>query len=246
MFKVNSVNIFYGVIRILRDVSITIDQGELVTLIGSNGAGKSTLLNGISGIIKLHSGTIQFMGTDITRKRPNEIVKLGIVHAPEGKQLFGSLTVMENLELGAYLRFNWRNNKSEISKDLERIFELFPILKERENQVSGTLSGGEQQMLTIGRALMSRPKLMLLDEPSLGLAPLVVSEIFEVIRRLKREGATLLLVEQNARAALKTADRAYVMENGMITIEGGALELLHQERITMAYLGKKTKKRDEV
>lgn len=243
MLEVNGVNIFYGVVQVLRDVSMVINQSEVVALIGSNGAGKSTLLNGITGMVRPSSGTIHFMGIDITHKRPNVIVKLGIGHVPEGKQLFSSLTVMENLELGAYLRFNWRN-KNEINKDFEKIFGLFPILKGRRNQVAGTLSGGEQQMLTIGRALMGRPKLMLLDEPSLGLSPLVVSEIFEVIQGLKREGATLLLVEQNAKAALKIADRAYVMENGAITIEGRALELLHQDRIIMAYLGRRITERE--
>lgn len=243
MLEVNGINVFYGVAQALRDISMAINESEIITLIGSNGAGKSTLLNGISGFIRPSAGTIYFMGTDITHKRPYEIVKLGIGHVPEGKQLFSSLTVMENLELGAYLRFHWRN-KNEINKDLEKIFLLFPRLKDRRDQVAGTLSGGEQQMLTISRTLMGRPRLMLLDEPSLGLAPLIVSEIFEVIQGLKKEGTALLLVEQNARAALKIAHRAYVIENGAITLEGKASEMLHQDRIISSYLGRRIRERD--
>lgn len=236
MLEVKNVNLFYGAVHALKDVSTEVNQGEIIALIGSNGAGKSTILNVISGMVWPSSGTIHFEGIDITHKKPNRIVKLGIGHAPEGRQLFGPLTVMENLELGAYLRYNWKNKK-EIGKDLERVFEIFPILKDRRKQAAGTLSGGEQQMLTIGRALMSRPRLMLLDEPSLGLAPLVVAEIFEIIRRLKKEGTTLLLVEQNAIAALKIANRGYLVENGSIILEGKAMELIDKEEIKMAYLG---------
>src|SRR4030067_2722237 len=243
MLEVNGINVFYGVAQALRDISIEINESEIITLIGSNGAGKSTLLNGISGIIRPSAGTIYFMGTDITHKRPHEIVKLGIGHVPEGKQLFSSLTVMENLELGAYLRFHWRN-KNEINRDLGKIFLLCPRLKDRRDQVAGTLSGGEQQMLTISRTLMGRPRLMLLDEPSLGLAPFIVSEIFEVIQGLKKEGTALLLVEQNARAALKIAHRAYVIENGAITLEGKASEMLHQDCIISSYLGRRIRERD--
>lgn len=240
MLKIENINVFYGAVHVLKDVSMEVKQGEIVALIGSNGAGKSTLLNVISGMVYPSSGTVHFDGIDITHKKPNRIVKLGIGHVPEGRQLFCPLTIMENLELGAYLRFNWRIKK-EIDKDLERVFELFPILKDRRKQVAGTLSGGEQQMLTIGRALMGRLKLMLLDEPSLGLAPLLVAEIFEVLQRLKKEGTTLLLVEQNAIASLKIADRGYLMENGMIILEGKAMEIIDKEEIMMAYLGRSNK-----
>ena len=236
MLEVRGVNIFYGPAHTLRDVSMEVHRGEIVSLIGSNGAGKSTLLHVISGMIRPSSGEIHLEGMEITHKKPDRIVNLGISHAPEGRQLFGPLTVLENLELGAYLRFRWRNN-DEIGRSLDRVFEIFPRLQERKDQAAGTLSGGEQQMLAIGRALMGKPKLLLLDEPSLGLSPLLVSEIFEVIQRLKREGVTVLLVEQNAIAALKIADRAYVMENGAITIEGRALDMIHEDRIIKAYLG---------
>jgi branched-chain amino acid transport system ATP-binding protein len=240
MLEVKNINFFYGAIHALKEVSMEVNRGEIIALIGSNGAGKSTLLNVISGMLWPSSGNIQFEGSDITHKKPNRIVQFGIGHVPEGRQLFAPLTVMENLELGAYLRFSWRGKK-EISQDLERVFELFPLLKERRKQMAGTLSGGERQMLTIGRALMSRPRLMLLDEPSLGLAPLVVSEIFQVIQRLKGEGTTLLLVEQNAIGALKIADRGYLMENGKVVLEGKAAELIDNEEIKMAYLGRSNK-----
>jgi len=236
MLKVKNINLFYGAVHALKNVSMEVNQGEIVALIGSNGAGKSTLLNVISGMIWPSSGSIHFEEIDITHKKPNSIVKLGVGHVPEERQLFGPLTVMENLELGAYLRFN-RSNKKDISKDLDRVFELFPILKERKKQLAGTLSGGEQQMLTVSRALMCRPKLMLLDEPSLGLSPLVAYEIFRVIQRLKKEGTTLLLVEQNAIASLKISDRAYLMENSSIILEGKAVELIGKEEVKMAYLG---------
>jgi branched-chain amino acid transport system ATP-binding protein len=236
MLEVRNINLFYGAVHVLKDVSLKVDQGEIVALIGSNGAGKSSLLNVISGMVWASSGTVYFERTDITHMKPNMIVKLGVGHAPEGKHLFGPLTVMENLELGAYLRFRWKNKK-EIERDLEKVFELFPILKDRRKQVAGTLSGGEQQMLSIGRALMSRPKLMLLDEPSLGLSPFVVAEIFQVIKRLKKEGTNLLLVEQNAVAALKITDRGYLMENGCIILEGRGTELIDKEEIKIAYLG---------
>jgi branched-chain amino acid transport system ATP-binding protein len=237
MLAVNSLNTYYGGIHALKSASLEVKEGEIVALIGSNGAGKSTLLNCISGVVSIHSGSVLFNDREITLLPPEKIVGLGVVQVPEGRQLFNPLTVLENLELGAYLRFSKRNKK-EIEKDLTYVLELFQILKERKNQKAGTLSGGEQQMLSIGRAIMDRPKLMLLDEPSLGLAPLVVVEIFDVIRKLQKEGTTILLVEQNARAALKVATRGYVIETGRITLEGEAKALLEDEDVRRAYLGR--------
>jgi len=237
MLTVKSINTYYGGIHALKSASLEVKEGEIVTLIGSNGAGKSTLLNCISGVVSIQSGSVIFKDREITNLAPEKIVGQGIVQVPEGRQLFNPLTVSENLELGAYLRFSKRNKK-EIEKDLTYVLELFQILKERKNQKAGTLSGGEQQMLSIGRAIMDRPKLMLLDEPSLGLAPLVVAEIFDVIRRLQKDGTTILLVEQNARAALKVATRGYVIEIGRITLEGGAKALLEDKDVMRAYLGK--------
>ena len=237
MLTVKGVNTYYGGIHALRSASLQVEEGEVVALIGSNGAGKSTLLNCISGVVSIHSGFVIFDDSEITRLTPEKIVGLGVVQVPEGRQLFNPLTVLENLELGAYLRSS-KGDKKEIKKDLDSVMELFPILKERRNQKAGTLSGGEQQMLSIGRAIMDRPKMMLLDEPSLGLAPLVVVEIFDVIRRLQEEGTTILLVEQNARAALKVATRGYVIETGRITLEGEAEALLEDKDVMKAYLGK--------
>jgi len=237
MLTVKGVNTYYGGIHALKSASLEVEAGEVVALIGSNGAGKSTLLNCISGVVPIHSGSVIFNDCEITHMTPEKIVGLGVVQVPEGRQLFNPLTVLENLELGAYLRFSKRNKK-EIEKDLDSVMELFHILKERKNQKAGTLSGGEQQMLAIGRAIMDRPKLMLLDEPSLGLAPLVVVEIFDVIRKLQKEGTTILLVEQNARAALKVATRGYVIETGRITLERGAKSLLEDKNVMRAYLGK--------
>ncbi|HMK77435.1 MAG TPA: ABC transporter ATP-binding protein [Thermodesulfobacteriota bacterium] len=237
MLTVKGVNTYYGGIRALKSASLQVEEGEVVALIGSNGAGKSTLLNCISGVVPIHSGFVIFDDSEITHLTPEKIVGLGVVQVPEGRQLFNPLTVLENLELGAYLRSS-KGEKKEIKKDLDSVMELFPILKERRNQKAGTLSGGEQQMLSIGRAIMDRPKMMLLDEPSLGLAPLIVVEIFDVIRKLQKEGTTILLVEQNARAALKVATRGYVIETGRITLEGEAKALLEDKDVMKAYLGK--------
>jgi len=237
MLIVRSVNTYYGGIHALKSASLDVNAREIVALIGSNGAGKSTLLNCISGVVSIHSGSVIFNDCEITNLAPEKIVGQGIVQVPEGRQLFNPLTILENLELGAYLRFSKRNKK-EIEQDLTYVLELFQILKERKNQKAGTLSGGEQQMLSIGRAIMDRPKLMLLDEPSLGLAPLVVREIFDVIKKLQKDGTTILLVEQNAKAALKVADRGYVMETGRITLEGEAKALIEDNDVMRAYLGK--------
>jgi branched-chain amino acid transport system ATP-binding protein len=223
----------YGAIQALRDVTLEVRAGEIVAMIGANGAGKTTTLMCISGINRLREGDIQFNGQPIHQLPPHEIVRLGLCQSPEGRKIFPRLTVLENLDLGAITRKNAR----EIASDKERIFALFPILKQREKQPGGTLSGGEQQMLAVGRALMGRPKLLLLDEPSLGLAPLIVAKIFDVIRQLNQEGMAILLVEQNARMALKIAQRAYVMETGRITLSGLAAELLNNQRVRDAYLG---------
>jgi branched-chain amino acid transport system ATP-binding protein len=237
MLTVKNINTYYGGIHALKSASLDVKEGEIVALIGSNGAGKSTLLNCISGVVPTHSGSVIFNDREITNLTPEKIVGQGIVQVPEGRQLFNPLTVLENLELGAYLRFS-KGDKKEIEKDLAYVMELFHILKERKKQRAGTLSGGEQQMLSIGRAIMDRPKLMLLDEPSLGLAPLVVLEIFNVIRKLQKDGTTILLVEQNAKAALKVASRGYVIETGRITLEGEAKALLEDKDVMKAYLGK--------
>jgi branched-chain amino acid transport system ATP-binding protein len=237
MLTVKGMNTYYGGIHALKGVSLGVEEGQVVALIGSNGAGKSTLLNCISGVVPIHSGSVIFNDCEITNWTPEKIVGLGVVQVPEGRQLFNPLTVLENLELGAYLRFS-KGDKKEIQKDLATVMELFPILGERRNQEAGTLSGGEQQMLSIGRAIMDRPQLMLLDEPSLGLAPLIVAEIFDVIRRLRKDGTTILLVEQNARAALKIATCGYVIEIGRITLEGEAKALLEDKDVMRAYLGR--------
>ncbi len=237
MLDIQNINTYYGGIHALKNVSLHIEVGEIVALIGSNGAGKSTLLNCISGVVPARTGSITFNDLEITPLTPEKIVRLGIVQVPEGRQIFNPLTVLENLELGAYLRFS-KGNKKEIEKDLDYLMKLFPILKVRKKQKAGTLSGGEQQMLSIGRAIMGRPKLLLLDEPSLGLAPLMVIEIFDVIQKLQEDGATILLVEQNAKASLKVANRAYVMETGRITLEGEAKALMEDKEVMRAYLGK--------
>lgn len=237
MLSIENINTYYGGIHALKNVSLHIEVGEIVALIGSNGAGKSTLLNCISGVVPARTGSITFNDFEITPLTPEKIVGLGIVQVPEGRQIFNPLTVLENLELGAYLRFS-KGNKKEIEKDLDYVMKLFPILKVRKKQKAGTLSGGEQQMLSIGRAIMGRPKLLLLDEPSLGLAPLMVIEIFDVIQKLQEDGATILLVEQNAKASLKVANRAYVMETGRIILEGEAKALMEDKEVMRAYLGK--------
>ena len=237
MLKIRNLQTFYGRIRVLDNVSLSVKPGEIITLIGANGAGKSTMLNCISSLIPCREGEIVFQGQRINGQQPEEVVRLGICQVPEGRQIFQPLTVQENLELGAYLRYG-RRERGSIEQDLNMVFSLFPVLSERSNQVSGTLSGGEQQMLAIGRALMSRPRLLLLDEPSMGLAPKVVVDIFHTISRLRHEGLTILIVEQNARAALKIADRGYVLETGRIILQGSAAELLEDHEVKRAYLGR--------
>lgn len=234
MLSVKNLNVYYGGIHALKGVSLNVDQGQIVSIIGSNGAGKSTLINSISGIVKYKEGEIIYKTSKLP-KQAHKIVKSGICQVPEGRIIFANLTVMDNLRMGAFLR----SDKDGISKDMNRIFELFPILKERENQVSGTLSGGEQQMLAMGRGLMSNPDLILLDEPSLGLAPLLINTIFDIIIEIKNMGKTILLVEQNAFKALSVADYVYVLEQGVVTVEGNANELIKNEKIQEAYLGKK-------
>ncbi|MGE4319152.1 MAG: ABC transporter ATP-binding protein [Deferribacterales bacterium] len=234
MLEIKNINAFYGNIQALHDVSITINEGEIITLIGANGAGKTTTLMSISGIVTPRTGQILFNGETISGMKPDKIVRSGLAHVPEGRHIFPYLTVMENLDLGAYLR----KDKDNVKKDLEHVFTLFPRLKERMHQAGGTLSGGEQQMLAISRALMARPKMLLLDEPSLGLAPLIVKQIFDIIKRINEEdGTTIFLVEQNANLALKVAHRGYVMENGRITLEDDAKKLLVNEEVKKAYLG---------
>ncbi|MDO4204424.1 MAG: ABC transporter ATP-binding protein [Selenomonadaceae bacterium] len=233
MLEMKDVNVFYGNIHAIQDVNLTVNQGEVVTLIGANGAGKSTTLRTISGLLKPKSGEITFEGQAIGGRPAQEIVKAGISQVPEGRRIFANMTVLENLELGAYTR----TDKDGIAADMEVIFGRFPRLKERLQQEAGTLSGGEQQMLAMGRALMSRPKLLLLDEPSMGLAPILIKEIFSIISDINAAGTTILLVEQNANMALKVAHRAYVLETGRITISGDADELASSEAIRKAYLG---------
>ncbi|WJE46179.1 ABC transporter ATP-binding protein [Peribacillus frigoritolerans] len=233
MLKIEDINVYYGNIQALKGVSMEINEGEIVTLIGANGAGKSTLLKTISGLLKPKQGKVLFEGDSIGGKAAQAIVKLGISHVPEGRRVFANMTVAENLELGAYLR----KNKDGIHKDMEKVYELFPRLLERIKQQAGTLSGGEQQMLAMGRALMAKPRLLLLDEPSMGLAPLLVKQIFNIIQEISESGTTILLVEQNANLALSIADRAYVVETGRIVLSGNAEELTSSEEIKMAYLG---------
>ena len=237
MLELRGVNAFYGNIQALKNVSMTIPPGSLVTIIGANGAGKTTLLKAISGLIQSKSGSITYEGTEISSFSPVKIVSLGISQVPEGRQLFTHLTVLDNLHLGAYLYYS-NKAKAEIQKRLEWIYEIFPLLKIRTRQLAGTLSGGEQQMVAIARALMSRPKLLILDEPSMGLAPMLVAEILRVIKNLNDQGTTILLVEQNAQAALHIARYGYVLETGSVVIEGPATDLLADEKVRQAYLGK--------
>ena len=237
MLKIRNLQTYYGRIRVLDNVSLSVKPGEVVTLIGANGAGKSTILNCISRLIPCREGEIFFQGQKINGQPPEAVVRLGICQVPEGRQIFQPLTVLENLELGAYLRYGKRNRGS-IQQDMDMVFSLFPVLAERLQQISGTLSGGEQQMLAIGRALMSRPKLLLLDEPSMGLAPRVVADIFHTVVKLRQEGLTILIVEQNARAVLRIADRGYVLETGKIILQGSASELLEDHDVKRAYLGR--------
>ena len=242
MLKIVNINTYYGQIHALKNITLHLGVGEIVTLIGANGAGKTTILNSISALTPVKKGEILLDGTPIQALPPSQIVSLGISQVPEGRQVFKPLSVEDNLELGAYLRYMGREGRVAIRQDLEEVFTLFPRLKERRRQMAGTLSGGEQQMLAIGRALMARPRLLLLDEPSMGLAPLVVQEIFGVIENLRREkGTTVLLVEQNAKAALKMADRGYVLETGKVILEGSAAELLENKEVQRAYLGRDKK-----
>jgi branched-chain amino acid transport system ATP-binding protein len=233
MLKIEDINVYYGNIHALKGVSLAINEGEIVTLIGANGAGKSTLLKTISGLLKPKNGSILFEGQSISGKVAQAIVKQGLSHVPEGRRVFANMSVEENLELGAYLR----KDKQGIKEDFEKVYNLFPRLLERRKQLSGTLSGGEQQMLAMGRALMARPKLLLLDEPSMGLAPLLVKTIFRIIEEINKSGTTILLVEQNANMALSIADRAYVIETGKIVLSGSSDELNQSDQIRMAYLG---------
>ena len=233
MLKIEDLNVFYGGIHALKGISLEVNQGEIVTIIGSNGAGKSSMLNAISGVVK-YSGNIVYEGNPLP-KHAHKVVKSGIVQVPEGRIIFANLTVNENLKMGAYLR----NDAKGIKEDFERVYDLFPRLKARENQIAGTLSGGEQQMLAMGRGLMASPELILLDEPSLGLAPLLINTIFDIIGEIHKMGKTILLVEQNALKALSVADRAYVLEQGRITAQGSAAELMKDNTIQEAYLGKK-------
>jgi branched-chain amino acid transport system ATP-binding protein len=236
MLEIQEVWTFYGNIRALKEVTMTVQPGEIVSLIGANGAGKTTLLNTISGVVPARQGEILLGGQKITTLSAERIVAAGISHVPERRQVFGALSVHDNLILGAYLRLR-RGEKKGVNEDLDYIFSLFPILKERCKQPAGTLSGGEQQMLAIGRGLMARPKVLLLDEPSLGLAPILVQEIFKIVQRLREARVTILLVEQNARAALEIADRGYVLETGRIVLSGTAAELLTNTEVRQAYLG---------
>ena len=233
MLKIDNINVYYGAIHALKGISVDVAEGEIVTLIGANGAGKSTTLRTISGLLKPRTGQISFEGKNIAGMPAQEIVKLGVSQVPEGRRIFANMSVFENLELGAYIR----SDSSGIEQDMQSVFKRFPRLLERKSQIAGTLSGGEQQMLAMGRALMSRPRLLLLDEPSMGLAPLLVKEIFAIIKEINASGTTILLVEQNAHMALSIAHKAYVLETGRITLAGSAKELAESEAVRKAYLG---------
>ena len=233
--EIRDLCVSYGGIRALKGVSLSVDEGLIVTLIGANGAGKSTTLRAISGLQKVQSGSILYGGEELTSLPAKEIVRRGIIHVPEGRRVFPDMTVAENLKIGAFLR----TDKAAIAQDMDYVYSLFPRLKERSWQLAGTLSGGEQQMLAVGRALMSRPKVLMMDEPSLGLAPLIVKDIFSIIRRVNQDGITVLLIEQNANAALRIADYGYVLETGTIALSGTGEELLKNESVREAYLGKK-------
>ncbi len=233
LLEIHDIHTYYGNIHALRGISVTVEQGEIVTLIGGNGAGKSTTLKTICGLTPARHGHVWLDGQDITHTPPHEIVRMGVTQAPEGRRIFARLTVRENLDLGAYTR----SDRPAIQRSLERVYELFPRLKERQNQPGGTLSGGEQQMLAIGRALMAEPRILLLDEPSMGLAPILVQEIFDIIRQLNESGTTILLVEQNAQIALSICSRGYVLQTGEIVLQGSGSELLANEMVRKAYLG---------
>ena len=242
MLRLKNINTYYGKVHALKNVSLHLDEGEIVTLVGANGAGKTTILNTISGVTPAAAGEVLLGKEQIAALLPDRIVKLGISQVPEGRQVFKPLSVEDNLELGAYLRYRSGEGKTAIHQYMQQIFTLFPRLEERRKQLAGTMSGGEQQMLAIGRALMAKPKMLLLDEPSMGLAPLVVQEIFKVLARLRQEqGTTILLVEQNAKAALKLADRGYVLETGKVILEGPSDELMENAEVKRAYLGKDKK-----
>ena len=232
ILKVENINVYYGTIHAIKGVSFHVDEGEIVTLIGANGAGKSTTLQTISGLLRSRTGSIEFCGENISKLPPHKIVEKGLAQVPEGRRIFLQMSVQENLDMGAYTQ-----SGAGVGEDIERVFEQFPRLKERRRQIAGTLSGGEQQMLAIGRALMSRPKLLMLDEPSMGLAPILVEQIFEIIQSLHKSGTTILLVEQNAQMALSIADRAYVMETGTISLSGTGRELAESDQVKKAYLG---------
>ena len=233
MLEVKDLQVYYGVIQALKGISFEVNQGEVIALIGANGAGKTTTLQTLTGILQAKSGSIMFEGKDLTKVPAHKIVEMGMAHVPEGRRVFSDMTVFENLLMGAYTR----KDKNEIAESLEMVYKRFPRLKERQGQRSGTLSGGEQQMLAMGRALMSKPRIILMDEPSMGLSPIFVNEIFNIIKDVSEGGTTVLLVEQNAKKALSIADRAYVLETGNITLEGKAEDLLHNEAVQKAYLG---------
>lgn len=233
MLEIKDLKVNYGMIQAIKGVSFHVEQGEVIALIGANGAGKTTILHTITGLLSPKEGSVMFEGTDITKIPPHKIVSMGMAHVPEGRRVFAHLTVLQNLKMGAYTR----KDKAEMQETLEMVYQRFPRLKERENQVAGTLSGGEQQMLAMGRALMSHPKIILMDEPSMGLSPIYVNEIFEIIQEVSKTGTTVLLVEQNAKKALSIADRAYVLETGNIALEGKASDLLNNDDIKKAYLG---------
>lgn len=233
MLEVKDLQVYYGMIQAIKGVSFHVDEGEVIALIGANGAGKTTILHTVSGLLAPKSGSVTFEGTDIVKIPGHKIVSMGMAHVPEGRRVFAQLSVLQNLKMGAYTR----KDKAEISNTLKNVFERFPRLEERQNQMAGTLSGGEQQMLAMGRALMSHPKIILMDEPSMGLSPIFVNEIFDIIKEVSKSGTTVLLVEQNAKKALSIADRAYVLETGKIVLEGNAKDLLNNDSIKKAYLG---------
>ena len=235
MLKVEKLNVYYGVIHAIEDVSLEVNDGEIVTLIGANGAGKTTILHTITGLKKAAGGSVSWDGINLLKVEPSKIITHGVAHVPEGRHVFIDMTVRENLEMGAYMY--GRNEKDKVMERMEAVFQKFPRLKERQNQLAGTFSGGEQQMLAVGRALMADPKIILMDEPSMGLSPLLVQEIFNIIKEVNEQGITILLVEQNAKMALKVADRAYVLETGKIKLSGDAGELLRNDEVRKAYLG---------
>lgn len=233
MLEIKDLCVYYGVIQALKGISFEVNEGEVIALIGANGAGKTTTLHTLTGILPAKSGSIMFNGTELTKTPAHKIVKMGIAHVPEGRRIFQNLTVLDNLKLGAFIR----KDKEGIANDLALVYKRFPRLEERKSQIAGTLSGGEQQMLAMGRALMSKPKIIVMDEPSMGLSPIFVSEIFDIIESIRKDGMTVLLVEQNAKKALAIADRAYVLETGRITLSGRASDLLNDEKVKKAYLG---------